>query len=76
MDIMIHAKFHFNGLMLTLIFGIRASEPPPRAWRTTEKAGPDRVKGAVGSADLKISKSALLSLNHHNFSNTKPIYTE
>ena len=34
------------------------------------------VKGAVGSADLKISKSALLSLNHHNFSNTEPIYTE
>ena len=29
--------------MLTLIFGIQASEPP-RAWRTTEKAGPDRVK--------------------------------
>ena len=29
--------------MLTLIFGIWASEPP-RAWRTTEKAGPDRVK--------------------------------
>ena len=34
------------------------------------------IKGVVGSADLKISKSALLSLNHHNFSNTKPIYTE
>ena len=34
------------------------------------------IKGAVASADLKISKSALLSLNHHNFSNTKPIYTE
>ena len=36
--------------------------PPP---------GPDRVKGARGSADLKISTSALLSLNHHhhNFSN-------
>ena len=33
-------------------------------------------KGAVGSADLKIGKSALLSLNHHNFSNTKSIYTE
>ena len=47
MDIMTHAKFHFNRLMLTLIFGIRASEPPPpppRAWRTTEKAGSDRVK--------------------------------
>ena len=32
--------------------------------------------GAVGSADLKISKSALLSLNDHNFSNTEPIYTK
>ena len=29
MDIMTHAKFHFSRLMLTLIFGIRASEPPP-----------------------------------------------
>ena len=36
----------------------------------------DELKGAVGSADLKISKSALLSLNHHNFSKIKPIYTE
>ena len=35
-----------------------------------------QFKGTVGSADLKISKSALLPLNHHNFSNTKPIYTE
>ena len=34
------------------------------------------IKGAVGSADLKISKSALLSLNHHNFSKTEPIYTK
>ena len=34
------------------------------------------LKEAIGSADLKISKSALLSLNHHNFSNTKLIYTE
>ena len=42
MDVMTHAELHFNRLMLTLIFGIRASEPP-RAWRTTEKAGPDRV---------------------------------
>ena len=43
---MTHAKFNFNQLMLTMIFGIRASEPPPppQAWRTTEKAGPDRVK--------------------------------
>ena len=28
MAIMTHTKFHFNWLMLTLIFGIRASEPP------------------------------------------------
>ena len=43
MAIMTHAKFHFNWLMLTSIFCIWASEPP-RAWRMTEKAGPDRVK--------------------------------
>ena len=42
MGIMTHAKFHFNRLILTLVFGIRASEPP-RAWRTTKKAGHDRV---------------------------------
>ena len=44
MDIMTHAKFHLNWLMLTLIFGIWAFEPP-RAGRMTEKARPDRVKG-------------------------------
>ena len=39
---MTHAKFHFNWLM---IFGIWASEPPPRqAWQTTEKPRPNRVK--------------------------------
>ena len=43
MDIMTHAKFHFNRLMFTLIL---ASGPlsRPQAWRKTEKAGPDRVK--------------------------------
>ena len=44
MGIMTHPKFHLNRLILTLIFGIRASEPP-RGWRATEKAGPDRVNG-------------------------------
>ena len=29
MPILTHAKFHFNPLTVTLIFGIRASEPPP-----------------------------------------------
>ena len=28
MDIMTRAKFHFNRLMLTLIFGVWASDPP------------------------------------------------
>ena len=51
MAIMTHAKFHFNWLMLTLIFGIWASEPP-RAWRTTEKAGPDRVKMYITINDV------------------------
>ena len=44
---MTHAKFHFNWFMLTSIFGIWAFEPPPLAWRMTEKAGPDRVKQEI-----------------------------
>ena len=45
MATMTHAKFHFNWLMVTLIFGIWASEPPPsQARRTTEKAGPGRIR--------------------------------
>ena len=45
MDIMTHEKFHFNRVMLTVIIFIQASEPPPPplAWQTNEKAGPDRV---------------------------------
>ena len=33
MAIMTHAKFHFNRFMLTLIFGIRASESPGQGER-------------------------------------------
>ena len=33
MAIMEHAKFHFNRLILTLIFGIQASEPDERLKR-------------------------------------------
>ena len=40
---MTHAKFNFNQLMLTMIFGIRA-------WQMTEKAGPDRVNIELTSA--------------------------
>ena len=69
MDIMTHGKFYFNRLMLTLIFAIRASEPP-RAWRTTEKARPDRVKltieqssvtGIVGLRSVQSTLSHLIS---------------
>ena len=44
MSIMTYAKFHFNWSMLTLIFGIWASEPSPSpAWQTTEMAGLDKA---------------------------------
>ena len=33
-------------------------------------------KETEGSAHLKFNKSASLSLNHHAFSNTEPIYTK
>ena len=50
MIIMTHVKFHFNWLMLTLIFGIWASEPP----------GPgERLKrpGLIGLKVLAINES-------------------
>ena len=74
MAIMNHAKFHFNWLMLTLIFGIRTSEPPPPplAWRTTEKAGSDRVnwrgitaKSHIGSENSKRMEKAFLVCGCH-----------
>ena len=39
MDIMTPAKFHFNWLMLTLMFGIRASEPPLRPGERLKRPG-------------------------------------
>ena len=57
MAIMIHAKFHFNRLMLILIFGIRA-------WRTTEKAGPDRVNNKEISADFALTEHRNLHILH------------
>ena len=64
MAIMTHAKFHFNRLMFILIFGIRASEPP-RAWRTTEKAGPDRVN-VVSAEDRATNENKLRGKSRHN----------
>ena len=40
----------------------------------TAQKYPTNVRRLEASADLEISKSALLSLNHHNFSNIEPIY--
>ena len=45
MDIMTRAKFHFNRLMLTLIFGTRASELP---------LGPGQRLRRLGLIGLKI----------------------
>ena len=39
MDIMTHAKFYFNRLMLTLIFAIWASEPPPGPGERLKRPG-------------------------------------
>ena len=58
MAVLTQAKFDFNRLMVTLIFGIRASEPP-LAWRLIEKAGPDRVK----TLDMKNSRLFISTLN-------------
>ena len=49
MAIFTHAKSHFNQLVVILIFDIRA-------WRTTEKVGPDRVKFTVLSRSVRIWK--------------------
>ena len=52
--------------MLTLIFGVWVSEPP-RAWWTTEKAGPDRVKSLavqrLKNIELQGAMYPLLQLN-------------
>ena len=39
MAIMTHAKFRFNWLMLTLIFDIFASEPPPGPGKRLKRPG-------------------------------------
>ena len=54
--------------MLTLIFGIRASEPPPpRAWRTTEKAGPDRVNISISKFFMQKTNEIKIVLNRREF---------
>ena len=57
MDIMTHAKFDFNRLMLTLIFAIRASEPPP------PPLGPGEQLKRPGLIGLKVHFCHFLSSN-------------
>ena len=49
MAIMTRARFHVNRLMVTLIFGIRASatSPPPGPGERLKRPGPDRVKTVI-----------------------------
>ena len=63
-------------LKILILFSVATAEKGIICLTALRNERKSVLKGAVGSADLKISESALLSLNHHNFSNTKPIYTE
>ena len=56
MDIMTHAKFYFNWLTLTLIFGIQASEPlgPGERLKRPGLMGLKKFKNVNSYVDLKI----------------------
>ena len=58
MEIMTHAKFHFNRLMLTLIFGVWASEPP---------LGPGERLKRPGLIGLNCCKHCRLHCNYFEF---------
>ena len=45
MAILTHAKFHFNRLMVTLISGIRVSEPPPGSGEWLKRPGLTGLSG-------------------------------
>ena len=65
MAIVTHAKFHFNRLMITFTFGIRACDPKAR--RTTEKAGRDTIKPST-SVRMGMRGGYALNSNHSNSS--------
>ena len=63
MAIMAHAKFHFNWLVLTLIFGIWASEPPLGPGERLKRPG---LIGLIRSCH----EDVILTRNSHNCAGT------
>ena len=69
---MTHAKFNFNQLMLNLIFGIRASEPPLRPGEQLKRPGliglrPSRIqKEKFRNLPYDDTMQSLLTGNLHN----------
>ena len=63
MAIMTHAKFHFNWLMLTLIFGIWASEPPPGPGERLKRPGLIGLRRVLIDVQAIIEKSDISSLD-------------
>ena len=70
MTIMTYAKFHFSRLIVTLIFGIWASDPHPSR-RRTERAGPDRVNCGSDNSAVQLEVNIHLPTN-----NTESSYSE
>ena len=60
MDIITHAKFYFNRLMLTLIFAIRASEPPPGPGERLKRPGLIGLKKTRQRYELQLVRQAHL----------------
>ena len=59
MAIMTHAKFHFDRLMLTLIFGIWAFEPPPPPPPPGERLKRPGLIGLTYPTPSKVSQEIL-----------------
>ena len=68
MIMMTHVEFHFNGLMTTKIFSIRASEPPQPGNRL-------KRPGLIGLTGLKyLSEILVRDFVIHECSKTKQVF--
>ena len=74
MDIMTHTKFYFNRLMLTLIFSIRASEPPPGPGERLKRPGLIGLNWKMKELqDFFINFHNIIEIGrHHNFKTPVP----